>query len=245
LAGWDGFIVIELANLEVPGRFNGPADSANGGVTCGLIAARFGPSAQVTVTLRLPPPLDVPLRIEQDETTLRAFRGTDLVADAGVVGGELRPVPAVDLRASVEAMSRYEGFIEHPFPTCFVCGTGRAEQDGLAIFAGPVDPGDPCRVAAPFTPHRSELGGIGLAGPPLVWAALDCPGGWSIGLSGRRAVLGRMTARVEAVPEDGEPCVVVAQCDGWDGRKAASRVSLYGGSGQLLGVAAQTWIELS
>ena len=31
---------------------------------------------------------------------------------------------------------------------------------------------------------------------PLVWAALDCPGGWSAGIAGRPMVLGTMTARV-------------------------------------------------
>ncbi|MGX7677593.1 hypothetical protein ACSMXN_01705 [Jatrophihabitans sp. DSM 45814] len=240
--------MIELANLEIPARFNGPPDSGNGGVTAGLIAARFGfasrpPAAlPVTVTLRLPPPLDVPLRVEQSETALRAFRGTDLVADAMVAATgepELIPVAAVDLATAVDAMSRYDGYRAHPFPTCFVCGTDRVPQDGLAIWAGAVVPGEPSLVAAPFTPDETELDAVA-----LVWAALDCPGGWSIGLTGRRAVLGRMTAQVLRVPNDGEPCVVVAQCDGWQARKASTRVSLYGGDGELLGVAAQTWIEL-
>ena len=45
-----------LANLDIPVRFNGPPDSANGGVTAGMLARRFKADESVTVTLRLPPP---------------------------------------------------------------------------------------------------------------------------------------------------------------------------------------------
>ena len=46
--------------MIVPGRFNGPPDSGNGGYTCGLVAGLLGEVAEVT--LRLPPPLDRELR---------------------------------------------------------------------------------------------------------------------------------------------------------------------------------------
>jgi hypothetical protein len=194
----------------------------------------------VTVTLRLPPPLETPLRVEHDQRTLRAFLGTELVADAEITDQEPRPVAPVGFADAVDAATRFDGLADHPFPTCFVCGPERPDHDGLSLFAGAVDPGNKRRVAAPFVP-RADLG---LDGRLLVWAALDCPGGWSIGLLGRRAVLGRMTARVQGFPASGEPCVVVAECDRWDGRKAFSRSTLYGESGRVLGTAQQTWIEL-
>jgi hypothetical protein len=47
---------------EIERRYNGPAGSANGGYTCGLVARLVGgPCAEVT--LRRPPPLGRPLRV--------------------------------------------------------------------------------------------------------------------------------------------------------------------------------------
>ncbi|MDQ1733329.1 MAG: hypothetical protein QOK10_3488 [Pseudonocardiales bacterium] len=261
----------ELANLQIDRRYNGPADSANGGVTCGLLARRLQSAAPVRVILRKPPPLDRLLRLEQDDRHLRAFDGTELVAEArrtdtgltdtGLTNSELtnseltntevantgltnsevagiQPVPPVDYPTAVAAAGRYDGLQSHPFPSCFVCGTER--PDGLAVYAGAVDPGDASLVAAPLhVPSTS-----GLAGSVLVWAALDCPGGWSIGLVGRQAVLGSMTAQVFDSMLVDEHCVVVARCDGWDGRKAFARSSLYGADGRLIGAASHIWIEL-
>ena len=43
----------------------------------------------------------------------------------------------------------------------------------------------------------------------VTWASLDCVGGWAGDLVERPMVLGRMTARVDALPVVGEPHVVV------------------------------------
>jgi hypothetical protein len=94
-------------------------------------------------------------------------------------------------------------------------------------------------VATPFVP-RADLPRERC----LVWAALDCAGGWAIDLAGRRAVLGRMTGLVHEVPEVGERCVVVAECDRRDGRKSFSRSTAYGSDGRMLGLSSATWIEL-
>jgi hypothetical protein len=228
-----------VTTLRIPARFNGPAGSGNGGVICGELASLFPSDAVVQVTLRLPPPLETDLRIEQDADSVRALDGDQLVAEAVVVFDQLEPVPVVGFEDAVEAATRYDGFAEHPFITCFVCGTERPDKDGLALYAGAIVPGEPTRVATPFVP-RDDVD----TDPSLVWAALDCPGGWSIGLVGRRAVLGRMTARTDDVPAIGEHCVVTAECDGWNGRKAFSRSTAYGQDGRLLGTAKATWIEL-
>jgi hypothetical protein len=57
-------------------------------------------------------------------------------------------------------------------------------------------------------------------------------------------VLGRFTAMVADVGRLDERCVVVAQGDGWDGRKAFSRSTCYGADGRVLGVGQAVWIEL-
>jgi hypothetical protein len=56
-------------------------------------------------------------------------------------------------------------------------------------------------------------------------------------------VLGRLTARVDRVPELGERCVVVAWPLGSDGRKHGAGTALYTDSGELLGLARALWIE--
>jgi hypothetical protein len=78
----------------------------------------------------------------------------------------------------------------------------------------------------------------------MVWAALDCPGGWSVPLEGRPYVLGRIAARVDALPTPGQRCVVMGTMTGEDGRKAFTVSSLYGPDGDLLATARGTWIAL-
>jgi len=226
-----------MPELTIPRGLNGPADSANGGIVSGRLAAFLDTQGPVTVTLRLPPPLDTPMPVEPSERGMTLFHNGDLVAVAERSDLVIEPVPAVSWGRAVEASERFDGFTDHPFPTCFGCGTER--PDGLLCHAGAVDPADTSYVATTFVrraEHPSDLS--------LTWAALDCAGGWSIGLVGRRAVLGRMTAHIVEVPEVGEQCVVVAQCDRWDGRKAYSRSTGYGRDGRVLGVTTATWIEL-
>jgi hypothetical protein len=230
-----------VTSLLIPARFNGPRGSGNGGVSAGKLASLLPADATVQVTLRVPPPLDVPLQIEQDgehRTCLLAYSDEVLVAEAAVVWDEIEPVPPVAFDDAVEAATRFDGFTEHPYSTCFVCGTERPDQDGLALYAGAIEPSDRTRVATPFVPRDDVQ-----LDATLVWAALDCPGGWSIDLIGRRALLGRLTARVFSAPEVGERCVVVAAGQGWDGRKAFSRSTAYGEDGRELGRSRATWIE--
>ena len=226
-----------MTSLLIPSALNGPADSANGGIAAGRLAALVATDGPVTVTLRLPPPLDREMIVHSAGDGVRLMDDDRLVAEAAPATEQLDPVPAVDFETAADAANRFAGFTDHPFPTCFGCGTDRT--DGLACYAGPVEAAEPSYVATPFVP-RPEFP----RDPALTWAALDCAGGWSIGLAGRRAVLGRMTALISEVPAVGERCVVVARCDRWDGRKAYSRSSGYGEDGRLLGVTSAIWIEL-
>ena len=220
-----------MTEIVIDGRFRGPDESGNGGYTCGLVARTVG--GPVAVTLRLPPPLDVPLRVEGG----CVWHGDMLVAELAPADVDLDPPAAPSWEAAVAAQ---RPDLDSPFPNCFVCGHGRSDDDGLRIHAGPV-PGTGL-VAAPWVPRQDTVG------EEFVWAALDCPGAYATGAMGRGVVvLGRLAARVarvERVARAGERCVVVGWPLGSKGRKHGAGTALYSaGGGELLGLARAVWIE--
>lgn len=208
-------------------RFNGPPDSGNGGVTCGLVAGSLSADV-VEVTLRLPPPLGVDLRLDRGGL----YDGSRLIAEAGPGVVTADPPPAVSVAVAHAARAGYRGLHGHPFPTCFVCGPDRT--DGLGLMPGQV--GDDV-VAVDWVPESAD--------PVMVWAALDCPGGWSVLLPGRPMVLGRMACRIDELPAAGEPHVVQGWALGGEGRKALTGSALYDASGRVLAVAQATWIAIT
>jgi hypothetical protein len=227
--------------VTIPAQFNGPAHSGNGGWVAGLLATQT--EARVTTaTLRLPPPLDVPLTWEHDGDGVR------LLTTGGAVVGEAAPgtltgePPACPSQDEAEAgLAGYLGFHHHPFDQCFTCGTQRGEGDGLRLFTGPTGEG---RTAGTWTPHPAFAGPDGHLDVPTTWAALDCPGGWAADFTQRTMVLGRMTATVVRTPRAGEPHLTVGHLDRQDGRKFATSTALYTADGELLGHAQQVWIEV-
>ncbi|SDT77025.1 hypothetical protein [Actinoplanes derwentensis] len=221
--------------MRIPARFNGPPGTGNGGWCAGAFAlaagARTGGPA-VQVTLRVPPPLETPLQWRNGSV----FAAETLVAEVTEAPEAAVDVPPVPFAEAVAASRGYPGFSRHPFPTCFVCGPQREPGDGLRIFPGPL-PGD--RTAAPWTVPAD-------VSVETMWAALDCPGGWSaIGSSGRAFVLGRIAAEVTALPEPGAECVVVGALSGTSGRKAVVGSTVYGPDGHRLATARATWLAVS
>jgi hypothetical protein len=218
--------------ITIPARYNGPPGSANGGYTCGVVAGLLDGPAEVT--LRLPPPLDRPLRVERSDGRVEVYDGDALVAEGARAEVDVEPPAPVSVPDAERAAATYAGFAEHVFPTCFVCGPERAEGDGLRIFPGRLD--GTATVAAPWTPAESR--------PELVWASLDCPGAFAVGFDGRGdLLLGRLAARIERLPDAGEPCVVVGWPLGEDGRKLYAGTALFAADGTLLARARATWIE--
>ncbi|MET7768537.1 hypothetical protein [Nocardia sp. NPDC005366] len=214
--------------LQVPRRFNGPPDSANGGYVSGLLAERHDDTT-VTVVLRSPPRLETPLLVRAGQL----LDGDIVVAESSAGAFEHEVPRAVPFPVAGAASSAYR--CNETFSTCFVCGSARA--DGLRIEPGPVGEG---LVASQWIPDASLP-----LGPALVWAAMDCPGGWSLpDMVERPAVLGRMTATVADLPEVGEHCVAVGELHGEQGRKAFASSAVYGADGRLLGRAEQVWIRL-
>ena len=220
-------------------RFRGPPQSGNGGYSCGVVAE--GVSGVATVTLWLPPPLDRPLTLTGDGEQRRLTDGETIVGEATRSTLDLEVPEAPTLELAVEASRRYAGFEAHPFPGCFVCGPERAPGDGLRIFPGRVGTTD--IVAAPWTPEESFRGADGTVDRRYVWAALDCPSYFGLPCA-PLALLGRLTASIEGLPEVGEPLVAF----GWpievEGRKSFAGSALANRDGEVVARAAATWIEI-
>lgn len=216
--------------MRLSARFAGPPGTANGGVTAGRLAAYVG-ARVVEVTLRRPPRLDVDLRVDASHGSARLYDGDLLVAEAVPATVELDPAAPVTVEQA--AATSYAGWVAHPFPGCFSCGTDREPPDGLGLRPGPVGDG---RVATVWTPANED--------PELVWAALDCPGGWSADVPGRPLVLGRMALEARGRVTPGKPHVVVGWTTGRDGRKTHTGTALYDAGGTVLAVARATWLAL-
>lgn len=229
--------------LSVPSRFCGPTSSGNGGWTAGALAAYLSPGP-VRVTLRKPPPLDTPLEVTFEGDTATASRDGVVIAVASPATSDLVPVEAVSVDVARAAQSSYAGLAFHPFPSCFVCGTGREAGDGLRIFPGRVADDDEgrVRVAATWTPDPSL--GSPTASLAVTWAALDCIGGWAGDLAQRLMVLGTMSALVHDLPRVGEEYVVVGGGRGTEGRRTNTASALYTTDGVLVATAEHIWIAV-
>ncbi len=223
-----------MDSLVVAARFNGPPESGNGGYSCGLVAQATG---RTEVTLRRPPPLDIPLRVDGD----KVYDGERLVATATDTVVDTAPPPFPGYDAARAAEAHYSGLRDHPFPTCFVCGPRRS--DGLGLAPGPVGE---AYVATTWTP-RDDLADDGVVvREEFVWAALDCPGAWALTQTDEAPiVLGRLAARITGTVHAGRPHVVT----GWrraprEGRVYYAGTAVHDAAGTLLAIGAAVWIAV-
>jgi hypothetical protein len=237
-------IVLRVAELvTIDSRFRGPAESGNGGYSCGILAGFVDPHA-AEVTLRLPPPLGRPLEVEGSNGEGASMRDGDaLVAEAHSIDELELEIPApIGIEEAVAARAASPMQLDHPYPECFVCGSGRQPGDGLRVTCGPVD--DEI-VASPW--HVDEtVSNDGAIPPEIVWSVLDCPGGIAgmllpdLGLS----VLGRLAARIHGRVEVGMTCVAIGWPIGREGRKFEAGSAIFSDTGEVLAHARATWIEL-
>ncbi|MGN0063226.1 MAG: hypothetical protein ACI379_03200 [Nocardioides sp.] len=248
-----------MSELIVPARFNGPPTSGNGGWTAGALASqdsfdcpdrRNDAWPSLEVSLRQPPPLDTPMRVSEEDGVVTASFGGAVVATARRSDHEPVEVDGTDPVSAARASEHYPGLVDHPFATCFSCGPARGEGDGLRIFPGPLADGTG-RLAATWTPHPSlaedwhtYVDEHARAGVAATWAALDCIGGWAGGLTDEVKVLGRMTARLDALPVVGEEHVVVGEPRGREGRKTFTAATLYDSDGRVVATAEHVWITV-
>lgn len=230
-------------SLLIPARFNGPPNSANGGYTCGAVARLLGGTCEVR--LHRPPPLERPLEVRRDATSVAVFDGEALVASGR--RAQLRmDIPELPSDSEAEEAARSDAATafhrEHPFPTCFTCGPARAEGDGLRLFPGPVAGRDVW--ALPWTVPQELANAEGVLPVEVVWAVLDCPS--SMPVMGRAPiVLGTLTASRLAEMRGGERYRIISWPGEIDGRKRKSGVAVFDANEELVAAAAAIWIELT
>jgi hypothetical protein len=228
----------------VANRFNGPPGSGNGGYTAGMLGKHLGP--EVEVTLRRPIPLDQTMHVflyEPEEAAL--VHGGAAIASARRAELDIDIPEALSFSRAATARATYPGYIAHPFPTCFVCGTSRSHGDGMCLFTGIVEEGI---VASSWAPTSELTGEDDIVSPELTCAALDCPGAWALisryGIDGP-IVLGRMIYRFERpIYRDGR-YVVMGWALGRERRKSFCGTAVYDAQGHVCAVAGSTWIEIA
>jgi hypothetical protein len=237
--------------ITVSARFNGPPGTANGGYLAGRLAAHVpaDAAAGVTVTLRRPAPLERPLTVVGGTGPLTLHQdpadGSPIAEASAVDAGSALPTPIdpVTPAEAHRASTAFPGFAAwNPYGSCFVCGTERAEGDGLRLFPGMLAD-RPDTNACVWTPSAAFVApGTEQVAAEFVWAALDCPGGWT-GMDRTTALLlGRMTTYVYALPYPDEPCVVLGRRLVRDGRKFGTATTLYDAEGRVAAHAEQVWI---
>jgi hypothetical protein len=233
-------------DIVIGRRYNGPPDSANGGYACGVFARRaaalLGPGA-VTVTLHTPPPLDSAMVAGRSGRRVNIWHGDQLIATVGPTQRDLPVIDPVTTDQVADAERSYPGRTGHPFPTCFVCGVERPDADGLFLAPGTVAE-RPGVTACSWTADPGSADDRGTVPDELVWALLDCPGGWTADPVARPMVLGRLTTRIDRPPRSGERCVVVGRLDSRTQRTAEVATTMYGMPGEVLARAVATWIAL-
>jgi hypothetical protein len=226
--------------ITIPGRFNGPRESGNGGYTSGVVASHL--EGAVEVSLRSPVPLDEPLGLSGDDEALRVLQGETLIAEARSLPNLDLEVPAaVSPEDARRASQDYRAPDDGIFSNCFVCG--RAREDSFEVFAGQVEGREV--VATPWTPPAWTAGGDGAVRPEFIWAALDCPTYFACHLEEELtlSMLVRQRAEMLAPVAAGEEHVVMAWPIEQDGRKRLAGAAVLSPRGETLAVAEALMIE--
>jgi hypothetical protein len=249
-------LVIDTVTINK--RFNGPPQSANGGWTGGILARRLRvPSAEVglalfpavSVSLRAPPPLDLPLDVIRNADNSLSLKHESLeLAHAQLEAFQLS-IPRIPTLLQAEAANA-RGYAlglsraSWPYAKCFACGVSR--DDGLRITPSPVhESNDEKVIAASWTPSVWLTEADGQVKVEAVWATLDCPAGiaWSYQLpEGAPMVTARMSVTILKLPKVNQPHIVL----GWpmerEGRKLYAGTALLSADGELLAYSRQLWL---
>jgi hypothetical protein len=234
-----------IDTLVIDPRYNGPITSGNGGWVAGSLARLLGVGS-VSVTLRAPAPLAVPMLVRsQDDGTVTLDSHGIRIAEAVMAPLELdvpkAPDPEEADAAGMLAQLSAQRGANLPYSHCFGCGLARS--DGLRIVPGPV--GHEGIVATTWTPPSLVADANGQLAVEATWAALDCSGGiaWINRLGVWTALLtARMTAAIDQPLQVGHRYTVI----GWpivqEGRKLHAGTAIFDAAGKVQARSRQLWL---
>lgn len=229
-----------VGEITVPSQFNGPPASGNGGYAAGVLSHYF--RAPQVVRIAAPIPLDAPLEVSEQDDRLNARAGDTLILSARPGTVTLTAPAPPSPEAARKAAANPTSFGAGGPSTCFVCGRNRADGDGLHIHCGRIDE---THAASVWRPHANFCDADGLVRPEYIWAALDCPGGFSLPLTDTTYLLGEMSALLHKPVRAGEEIIVHAWHAWSKGRRHLAGTALHAADGTLLAQADTLWIELT
>ena len=225
--------------------YNGPPDSAHGGVAAGRMAELVDPR-RARVRLHAPVPIatsmtgtasdDGAIAVTADGPRIAAVRPLDAPLAVEHVS---RLDPPVVAQAEADFLDHW-GAGQHPFPTCFGCGPGRSDGLGMELRSGAA-PGHDVHAAS-WSPERD-----GPVPEWLVWAALDCPSGFPafVGIAPDRArVTGEFAVEIRRPVAGDGTYQILSHVTGSSGRKTTTAAAIVDEGGANLAVATAIWIEI-
>lgn len=234
--------------LIIDARYNGPRGLGNGGYVAGALADFVAGDAEVRIQRGFP--LDTPLAVVRDaEGGVRCLRGGDLLGTARPVVLDLAIPPPPTLAVAAEATGRFRCIHCSDPRGCYVCSPHRAPGEGLRVFCGPLEPGGELIVAGVWVPDAALADAEGCIAPRLVWAALDCPGGYAIAAlnpDAHRQLLGTCAATLRRPLRAGARYILSSwQVAPPEGRKRFMGVAIHDVEGTLCAAARQIWIAVA
>jgi hypothetical protein len=233
--------------ITIDPRFVGPPNMTQGGYISGVLAEHLD-SETVEVTMRSPTPMGKPLTLDTSSPDrVLLYDGERLLDEARPGELQLEIPKPISLEQARKASLRH--VVEMPYPDCFGCGSGRSQDNGLHLRAGPVEGRE--LVAIDWVPRAAAVGAeIGAPVPrPIVWASMECPIARAMELGEMKKpeeliVLGRMVTRVRELPKVGNTCFFMGWPMGRDGRKIHLGGTLHRGDGEVLVETRLTFVTL-
>lgn len=217
--------------ITVASRFRGPVRSGNGGVSAGL-AAQFL-DGSVTVRIRRPPPIGVPLEVRFGES-VQVIRRREVILEAKAGSHPVDPPVSAEALSETFIRGTMPVAADHLAPECFVCGN---RSDGLRIAPRHV-PGTElwATVWEPDTSVSSR--GVNVD-DHVVWGALDCPAGFAVAGVGVQRLeffpaLTDITAVLHRPVPVGQPLAVIGWKIGGDNRRVNGGTAIFDMDGGLL-----------
>lgn len=212
----------------------------NGGYAAGVTAQLLSEPARVS--LLKPPPIGRLLTAQRIESSVKIFDGDEVVLVAEPRGQLDIRVPNIDLAAARAAVAIPEILANHAAPTCVVCGPGR--PDGFRIFPGSLGPGL-VGTSWRVPPIGCQEGGA--VPSPILWAALDCPGGWCFegGHVDFAPALVSQSVDILKPIHAGEEVIIVGWEKGRAGRKLSACTAALDLEGEPLAVSKQTCVVVT